>query len=62
VLENAEKQIAQLKLKNIEASIIGKTKNGLYRVGCGSFQTANEANDAMVNLKAQQTDVWVLKN
>jgi hypothetical protein len=62
VIENAEKQIAQLKQKNIEASIIGKTKNGLYRVGCGSFQTSNEANQAMLNLKAQQTDVWVLKN
>lgn len=62
VLENAEKQVEQLKLKNIEAAIIGKTKNGLYRVGCGSYNSADEANQAMINLKTQQTDVWVLKN
>lgn len=62
VLENAEKQVAQLKLKNINASIIGKTKNGLYRVGCGSYSNANEAAQAMLNLKTQQTEVWVLKN
>jgi cell division septation protein DedD len=62
VLENAEKQVEQLKLKNINASIIGKTKNGLYRVGCGSYINPNEANQAMENLKTQQTEVWVLKN
>jgi hypothetical protein len=62
VIENAEKQVAQLKLKNINASIIGKTKNGLYRVGCGSYNSASEANEAMLSLKSQQTEVWVLKN
>ncbi|HRG60024.1 MAG TPA: SPOR domain-containing protein [Bacteroidia bacterium] len=62
VLQNAEKQIEHLKSKNINASIIGKTKTGLFRVGCGSFNSATEANEAMMNLKAQQTDVWVLKN
>ncbi len=62
VLENAEKQIEQLKLKNINASIIGQTKTGLYRVGCGSYNSTNDANDAMRNLKTQQTEVWVLKN
>ena len=62
ILENAEKQVEQLKLKNISASIIGKTKNGLYRVGCGSYNNANEANEAMINLRTQQTEVWVLKN
>lgn len=61
VLENAEKQIEQLKQKNISASIIGKTSNGLYRVGCGSFTSASEAQSALINLKAQQTEVWVLK-
>jgi cell division protein FtsN len=62
VLENAEKHVEQLKLKQINASIIGKTKNGLYRVGCGSFNSADEANAAMLSLKTQQTEVWVLKN
>jgi hypothetical protein len=62
IFENAEKQVLQLKLKNISASIIGKTKNGLYRVGCGSYSSINEANEAMMNLKTQQTEVWVLKN
>ena len=62
VLENAEKQIEHLKLKNINASIIGQTKTGLYRVGCGSYNSTNDANDAMRNLKTQQTEVWVLKN
>ena len=62
MIENAEKQVAQLKLKNINASINGKTKNGLYRVGCGSYNSASEANEAMLSLKTQQTEVWVLKN
>jgi nucleoid DNA-binding protein len=62
VKENAEKQVAQLKQKNIEASIIGQTKTGLFRVGCGSFNTSNEATEAMLTLRAQQTEVWVLKN
>jgi nucleoid DNA-binding protein len=62
ILENAQKHVEQLKLKQIEASIVGKTKNGLYRVGCGSFNTAEEANTALMNLKTQQTEVWVLKN
>jgi nucleoid DNA-binding protein len=62
VIENAEKQVAQLKLKNIDASIIGKTKNGLYRVGCGSYNSAEEANEAVMSLKEQQTEVWVLRN
>lgn len=62
ILENAEKQVEQLKYKNINASIIGKTKNGLYRVSCGSYSNVNEANQAMISLKTQQTEVWVLKN
>lgn len=62
VLENAEKQIQQLKLKHIDAAIVGKTKTGLYRVGCGNYNSADEANAAMLNMKAQQTEVWVLKN
>jgi nucleoid DNA-binding protein len=62
VLENAEKQIAQLKSKNINASIVGQTKTGLYRVGCGNYNTTDEANQAMINLREQQTEVWVLKN
>ena len=62
ILENAEKQVEQLKYKNINARIIGKTKNGLYRVSCGSYSNVNEANQAMISLKTQQTEVWVLKN
>jgi cell division protein FtsN len=62
ILENAEKQVEQLKNKNINASIIGKTKNGLYRVSCGSYSNVNEANQAMISLKTQQTEVWILKN
>jgi hypothetical protein len=62
ILENAEKQVEQLKNKNINASIIGKTTNGLYRVGCGSYSNVNEANQAMISLKTQQTEVWILKN
>jgi cell division protein FtsN len=62
IVENAEKQVEQLKQKNINANIIGKTKNGLYRVGCGTFNSPNEANTALMSLKAQDTEVWVLKN
>jgi len=62
VKENAEKQVEQLKLKNIEATIVGQTKTGLYRVGCGNFNSANEAAHAMLKFKEQQTEVWVLKN
>jgi hypothetical protein len=62
ILENAEKHVAQLKLKNINANIIGKTKSGLYRVGCGNYESAIEANQALLNIKSIQTDVWVLKN
>jgi hypothetical protein len=62
IVENAEKQVEQLKQKNINASIIGKTKNGLYRVGCGSFNSSVEANAALMSLKAQDTEAWVLKN
>lgn len=62
IVENAEKQIAQLKSKNIEAAIIGKTKGGLFRVGIGSYNSSAAANEAMLQLKEQQTEVWVLKN
>lgn len=57
--ENAEKQIEQLALKNIQAQIIGQSRTGLYRVSCGSYSSANEAQNAMHTLGQE---VWVLKN
>ncbi len=60
--ENAEKQVQQLAEKNISASIIGQSKTGLYRVSAGNFNDANEANNALQQVKNTQPEAWLLKN
>lgn len=60
--QNAQKQIDLLHQKNIDASIAGLTKNGLYRVSCGSYDTVNEAEQAASEIRALETEVWILKN
>jgi nucleoid DNA-binding protein len=62
LIENAQKQVELLSQKNISAAIIGKTNNGLYRVGIGEYHNASEASAAMLEMKASQIEVWVLKN
>lgn len=61
VLENANKYIAQLKEKNITASIIGKTPAGLNIVSCGDYATREEALTALDKIRATNTDAWLLK-
>jgi hypothetical protein len=59
--ENAEKQIQLLASKNISASITGQNKNGLYRVSCGTYSNAADANQAINEIKPNNPDVWLLK-
>ncbi len=62
ILENAERQIQILETKNIQAQLMERSPSGLYRVSCGRFNSFNDAQQTIQNIKAQGSDAWVMKN
>ncbi|HTA83385.1 MAG TPA: hypothetical protein VK783_10640 [Bacteroidia bacterium] len=60
VYENAQNMIAILKKKNVEATIVGKTPEGLYIVGCGKYNSYNEAESQLDSFRKNvQEEAWV---
>ncbi|MDP4291523.1 MAG: SPOR domain-containing protein, partial [Bacteroidota bacterium] len=63
VKENAEKFIAQLKAKNLNATIAGQNKKGLYMVSVASYDDAGQANLSLKELSGKGIEsAWILNN
>ena len=61
-LQNAEKYVAELKAKNVEATIIGKNKAGFYMVSLFSSASYNQTTDALPEIKTNVVEsAWVYK-
>lgn len=58
---NADKAMRQLKAKGFNATMLGKTKFGLYAIGYGSFATHAEAKASMLDIrKNHDREAWLL--
>ena len=60
VLENANKYVESLKAKGFNASISGQTDGGLNRVIYNSYSTKEEASAALVEIRKQDANAWLL--
>jgi nucleoid DNA-binding protein len=59
--ENAEKFLKELKSKGYDASLVGVTKTGLFRVAYSGFSNAEDANSQLEKLRnSEDADVWLL--
>lgn len=61
ITENANRFVRQMKQKNLFANIIGKNENGLHIVSVGDYATKEEAEAALAQIRATNTEAWVLK-
>jgi len=61
IKSNAQNFLARLKSKNLNASIIGQNKEGLYIVSCGDFSAKEEAYSEMARIRSEKTEVWMLE-
>jgi len=61
-LENAEGLVKELQSKGRNAEIIGKNRQGLYRVSYSSFRNRKEALIALATAKQEVTEAWILRN
>ena len=62
VKENADKQVAQLKSKNLEAAIAGQNKKGLYLVSAASCDDAGQATLKLKEVLDKGIEsAWILK-
>jgi cell division protein FtsN len=59
---NAQKFIADLNSKGLNAELAGKAPNGLIRVACGKFSDRNEAISAQRDLNQKNTATWIYAN
>lgn len=60
--ENAEKFIAELQAKQVEATIIGQNKAGLYMVSIFASQSFGQTTDALTEMKNNVVEsAWVYK-
>ncbi|MCC6383607.1 MAG: SPOR domain-containing protein [Bacteroidia bacterium] len=60
--ENAGKLVAGLNASGLKSEIIGKTPSGLTMVSAGSYQSLNEADQALLEMKSQLPDGgWIYK-
>ncbi len=63
IYDNAQNMIGILKKKNVEATIVGKTPEGLYIVGCGKFNSYTEAETQLDSFRKNvQEEAWVYTN
>ncbi len=61
VEENCDKKVAQLKAKGFNARKIGVNKYGLHQVVYGTYETSNDALEAIRNIrKNENKDAWLL--
>jgi cell division septation protein DedD len=60
--ENALQFVKLLQEQNIDASIIGQNKKGLYVVSCGNYATRKEANSQLEELRKVKQDAWLYKD
>lgn len=60
VLENANKYVESLKAKGFNATISGQTDGGLNRVIYNSYSTKEEASAALVEIRKQDANAWLL--
>jgi len=59
---NAEKYVNELRAKNYNASIVGKSRSGLTRVGINGSDDKNEAIGMMNNIRSQEnSSAWLLR-
>jgi hypothetical protein len=62
IQENAIKYVEQLRRQNINASIIGQNRIGLYIVSCANFSSRDEAVAELGKIKSSVNDgAWLLK-
>ena len=62
VKENADKQVTQLKAKNMDATIAGQNKKGLYLVAAASCDDAGQATLKLKEVLDQGIEsAWILK-
>lgn len=59
---NAEKLVNDMKSQNIEASIIGQNKNGLYIVSLGNYASKKDAYSELASLRKINSGAWLMKN
>ncbi|MBL7885047.1 MAG: SPOR domain-containing protein [Bacteroidia bacterium] len=62
IQENATNFVQQLKEQNINATIIGQNKDGLFVVSCGDFATRKQATDELQTIRQSQPNAWLYKN
>ena len=61
VQENAEKLVAELKQKGVEASIFDQSKSGLFRVTIGTSSSRADANQLLASAKSTEfSGAWIL--
>jgi len=60
IYDNALNMVSILKKKNVESAIVGRSLDGLYIVGCGQYNSYNEAESHLDNFrKTVQEGAWV---
>lgn len=58
--KNANKLIKKLLHKNYKATIIGKNESGLFRVAVAGFNTKEQADSELLNVKNNIDTAWIL--
>ncbi len=60
IYENAQNMVSMLQKKNVDAAIVGKNPQGLYIVGCGKYNSYNEAEAQLDTFrKTVEANAWV---
>jgi len=62
VHDNAINFVKLLQQKNLNATIIGQNRDGLYVVSCGDFASRKEASVQLEQLRKIQPEAWLYKN
>lgn len=62
IQENANNFVVQLKEQNINATIIGQNKDGLFVVSCGDFSNRKQATEELQIIRQSQPNAWLYKN
>lgn len=57
---NAENRHKELSDKGFKSRVLPKNRSGFYPVSCGSFQTFEDAQNELLNIRKDEPDAWVL--
>jgi hypothetical protein len=60
IKENAEKLVAELQKKGVDASIFDQSRTGLYRVTIGTSSDMSEAKNILASASADFNGAWIL--